>query len=109
MFENAEKEILVNTEKLQRSLCLQFNTECISINVFQSFNQNISSAQRVSLWLYEVWCRKRNQDRPDGKLVWWRWLGDSNKVVQSVSTVIKFVLNRPGQERPRDGRQEILF
>ena len=49
MFENAEKEILVNTEKLQRRVCLQFNTEYISINVFQSFNQNISSAQRVSL------------------------------------------------------------
>ena len=30
------KKVVSNTEKLQRSLCLQFNTEYISINVFQS-------------------------------------------------------------------------
>ena len=60
MFENAEKEILVDTEKLQRRVCLQFNTEYISINIFQD---ELIGAWGIDLKECLNFSTKKQQDR----------------------------------------------
>ena len=105
IFEMQRKKV-VDTEKLQRSLCLQFNTEYISINVFQSFNQNISSTKMISLWCPLVPSAVEMKWSVSGGKVGMaaaRW--DSNKVVQEV---IKFVLN-PGLDRRDRGTTNKIF